>query len=77
MVSIRRKILNKGNIVQEQLLNVLQKHEDALSDGTSSDVDVSEDISSLQEDIEEIQAALGDESTEGSILARIKALEDG
>ena len=40
MVSIRRKILHKGTIVQEQLLNVLQKHEDELSNvegGTSYD----------------------------------------
>lgn len=30
MVNIRLKILDKGRIVEEQLLRVLQKHEDAL-----------------------------------------------
>ena len=31
MVSIRRKILDKGVIVKEQLLRVLQKHEDRIT----------------------------------------------
>ena len=34
------------------------------------------DDTEIKEDISDIQEAIGDESTEGSILARIKALED-
>lgn len=34
------------------------------------------DISALEEDVSNIKDEIGDESTEGSILARIKALED-
>ncbi len=40
MVSIRRRILDKGEIVQEQLIRILQDHEDritALEKGASSD----------------------------------------
>ena len=72
MVNIRLKILDKGRIVEEQLLRVLQRHEDALSNAEGSsydDTEVKADITALETDI-------GDESTEGTILARIKALED-
>lgn len=73
MVNIRLKILDKGRIVEEQLLRVLQKHEDALSnvgEGTAyDDTEVKADITALE-------TAIGDASTEGTILARIKALED-
>ena len=34
------------------------------------------DISALEEDVSDIKDAIGDESTDGTILARIKALED-
>ena len=34
------------------------------------------DIGALEDDVEDIKDAIGDESTEGTILARIKALED-
>lgn len=40
MVNIRLKILDKGRIVEEQLLRVLQRHEDALAnagEGSSYD----------------------------------------
>ena len=73
MVNVKLKILDKGRIVEEQLLRLLQKHEDALSNSgegtTYDDTEVKADITALE-------TAIGDESTEGSILARIKALED-
>lgn len=34
------------------------------------------DISTLEEDVAGLKTAIGSETTEGSILARIKALED-
>lgn len=34
------------------------------------------DISTLEEDVGALKTAIGSETTEGSILARIKALED-
>ena len=68
MSNIRLKILDKGNIVQEQLIRVLQRHEDALANAS--------DDSELSATVETLESAIGDESTEGSILARIKALED-
>lgn len=37
MVSIRRKILDKGNVVQEQLVRILQRHEDALANSGAID----------------------------------------
>lgn len=74
-MSIRTKILEKGKIVQEQLIRVLIKFDDritALEDGEGSSYDDTE----IKADISALETAIGDESTEGSILARIKALED-
>lgn len=42
MVSIRRKILNKGDIIQEQLIRVLQRHEDYIASDTTSDSAIAE-----------------------------------
>ena len=98
MVNIRLKILDKGRIVEEQLIRVLQKHENAIIEGSSEDTTLSTKVSALetaigkasgegaggiakdvadaQTDITAINTAIGDASTEGTILARIKALED-
>ena len=116
MVNIRLKILDKGRIVEEQLLRVLQKHENAIIEGSSEDTTLSTKVSALETAIgkasgegaggiakdvadaksaigdsdsgltksvndnagaiSNLQTAIGDESTEGTILARIKALED-
>ena len=80
MVNIRLKILDKGHIVQEQLIRVLQRHEDALESNTTGDSAIAETVGDetggLVKDVADIQTAIGDESTEGTILARIKALED-
>jgi len=56
MVSIRRKILDRGTIVQEQLIKVLQKHEDKITSIEGGSI-------------------TGSESTEGSLVYRVKALE--
>ena len=87
MVNLRFKLLDKGKIVQEQLLRTLQRHEDALANNSSSDSAVASDVSTLKttvgnsssglvKNVSDITTAIGDESTEGTILARIKALED-
>ena len=73
MVNVKLKILDKGRIVEEQLLRLLQKHEDALS---NSGEGTAYDDTEVKADITALETAIGDESTEGTILARIKALED-
>lgn len=42
---------------------------------TASDSGQGTDITGLKSDVKDIQDAIGDESTKGTILARIKALE--
>jgi hypothetical protein len=63
MVSIRRKILHKGNIVQEQLLNVLQKHEDALGANATGDSAIADVVGDskkgLVKDVADLQTAVG------------------
>ena len=84
-------LLDEGRIVQEQLIKILQRHEDALGTGSSTDSSQSEKIEALEtaigsatgdnagglaKDVADINTAIGDASTEGTILARLKALED-
>ena len=91
MVSVKLKILDKGRIVEEQLLRLLQKHEDAIIEGSSEDTTLSTKVSALEtaigkasgegaggiaKDVADVKSAIGDASTEGTILARLKALED-
>lgn len=91
MVSVKLKILDKGRIVEEQLLRLLQKHEDAIIEGSSEDTTLSTKVSALEtaigkasgegaggiaKDVADVKSAIGDESTKGTILARLKALED-
>lgn len=76
-MSIRTKLFDKGRLVEEQMIRFLIKLDERVSDledggagGTAyDDTEVKADISALE-------TAIGDESTKGSILARIKALED-
>ena len=58
-----------GKINKKRLYQVLEDL-DSANGGESTD------ISSLEESVEALETAIGDESTEGTILARIKALED-
>lgn len=77
MVSIRRKILYKGTIVQEQLLNVLQRHEDNLGGSSGSS------LSDLQTTVQTLDTEVNGTNQEGTLAykvgeleRRIKALED-
>lgn len=54
MVSIRRRILNKGELIKEQFIRTLQDHENRIA---------------------ALEGGTGSESTEGSLLYRVKALE--
>lgn len=74
-MSVRTKILEKGKIVQEQLIRVLVKFDDritALEEGDGSSYDDTE----LTGKVTALETAIGDEATADSILGRIKALED-
>ena len=53
-VSIRRRILNKGELIKEQFIRTLQDHENRIA---------------------ALEGGTGSESTEGSLLYRVKALE--
>ena len=92
MVNIKLSgLLEEGRIVQEQLIKILQRHEDALGSSSSTDTSqgsritaletavgsaTGDDASGLAKDVADISTAIGDANTEGTILARIKALED-
>ena len=74
-MSIRTKLFDKGRLVEEQMVRFLIKLDKRVSDleeGEGSSYDDTE----IKADISALETAIGDESTEGSILARIKALED-
>jgi hypothetical protein len=74
-MGIRTKILDHGKIIQEQLVRLLIKFDKRISD-LEEDSGSSYDDTEIKADISALETAIGDESTEGSILARIKALED-
>ena len=64
-------------------MSLKKKVRDLTADDISQGTDISalktavgDSKSGLVKDVADIDAAIGDESTEGSILARIKALED-
>ena len=76
-MSIRTKILEKGKIIQEQLIRTLISFDERISDLEESEGgSTTYDDTEIKADITALETAIGDESTEGSILARIKALED-
>ena len=64
-------------------MSLKKKVRDLTADDISQGTDISalktavgDSESGLVKDVADIDAAIGDESTEGTILARIKALED-
>ena len=67
MVNIRLKILDKGHIVQEQLIRVLQKHEDAIASNSTGDSAIAEVVGDKDGGLVKGLADLE---------ARVKALED-
>lgn len=87
MVSIRRRILNKGELIKEQFIRTLQDHEDRIAAveggeaGETADISalkttVGDEDSGLVKDVADINAIIGDENTAGSVLKRLKDLED-
>ncbi len=69
-----------GKINKKRLYQVLEDL-DSTNSGESTDISALETVvgdssSGLVKDVADINTAIGDESTEGTILARIKALED-
>ena len=69
-----------GKINKKRLYQVLEDLDSANS-GESTDISALETVvgdssSGLVKDVADINTAIGDESTEGTILARIKSLED-
>ena len=56
MVSIRRRILEKGNLIKEQFIRVLQEHEDRI-------VAVENGESGEAADITELKTIVGDEDS--------------
>ena len=81
MVNIKLSgLLDEGRIVQEQLIKILQRHEDALGNSSSADTSQGNRITALEtaigsatgdnpsgisKDVSDIQTAIGDASTEG------------
>lgn len=74
-MSIRTKLFDKGRLVEEQMVRFLIKLDNRVSDLEDSEGTVYDDTE-VKADISALETAIGDESTKGSILARIKALED-
>ena len=75
-----RHLFYGGEINKKRLYKVLEDLDSATS-GEGTDITELQTIvgdadSGLVKDTADIKTAIGDESTEGTILARIKALED-
>ena len=74
----------KQKASKEDRFDILAAEIDATAAGDSTiagkvealETAVGDSESGLVKDVADIEAAIGDESTEGTILARIKALED-
>lgn len=81
------RLFYDGRIQKERLYKVLQDL-DSASGGDAADIDALEESvgalettvgstsSGLVKKTNDLETAIGDEETEGTILARIKALED-
>ena len=75
-----RHLFFGGKIQRERLYKILEDL-DSANGGETTDITalktaVGDSKSGLVKDVADINTAIGDESTEGTILARIKALED-
>lgn len=64
-----RHLFFGGKINKQRLYKILEDL-DSANGGDASDIEA------LEDSVGALETAIGDESTEGSILARIKALED-
>ena len=75
-----RHLFFGGRIQKERLYKVLEDL-DSATGGEATDISALEEVvgdntGGLVKDVADIKTAIGDASTEGTILARIKALED-
>ena len=82
-----RHLFFGGTLNKRRLYEIL-KDLDSAAGGDAADIsELESDVGALQttvgdsdaglvKDVADLESAIGDESTEGSILARIKALED-
>ena len=82
-----RHLFYGGKLHKDRLYKILEDL-DSAAGGDAADIsELESDVGALQttvgdstgglvKDVADIETAIGDESTEGSILARIKALED-
>lgn len=82
-----RHLFFGGKLNKRRLYNILEDL-DTATGGDTADIEALEtvvgdssnglvkDVADAQSDITALETAIGDESTEGTILARIKALED-
>ena len=79
-----RHLFFGGKINKQRLYKILEDLDDANGGETTDITAIKEAIgkstsgseTGFYKDIKDINTAIGDESTEGTILARIKALED-
>lgn len=70
------ELLEKGNFNWKGLNKILHNHESRLDALEGGEGGSSYDDTEVKADISALENAIGDESTKGTILARIKALED-
>lgn len=75
-----RHLFYGGKIQKERLYKILEDLDNAnggeTTDITALKTTVGDSTKGLVKDTADLKTAIGDESTEGTILARIKALED-
>ena len=82
-----RHLFYGGKIHKDRLYKILEDLDSAAGGDAADITELESDVGALQttvgdstgglvKDVADLETAIGDESTEGSILARIKALED-
>lgn len=82
-----RHLFFGGKINKKRLYQILEDLDSAAGGDAADITELESDVEALQtavgdsdaglvKDVADLESAIGDESTEGTILARIKALED-
>jgi len=82
-----RHLFYGGKLHKDRLYKILEDLDSAAGGDAADITELESDVEALQttvgdstgglvKDVTDLETAIGDESTEGSILARIKALED-
>ena len=82
-----RHLFFGGKLNKKRLYKILEDLDSAAGGDAADITELESDVGALQtavgdatsglvKDVADIETAIGDESTEGTILARIKALED-